>query len=85
MPHIGDVIMQGAEHIQAFDSPVMMVRRRTLSLEYRAVKRGFDLIASAAALILLSPVFCHLLQPQSSSMTEVGWIPKGKVRLKKQQ
>ena len=57
MPHIGDVIMQEAEHIQAFDSPVMMVRRRTLSLEYRAVKRGFDLIASAAALILLSPVF----------------------------
>ena len=57
LPHIGDVIMQGAEHIQAFDSPVMMVRRRTLSLEYRAVKRGFDLIASAAALILLSPVF----------------------------
>ena len=57
LPHIGDVIMQGAEHIQAFDSPVMMVRRKTIRLEYRIVKRAFDIAASAAGLIILSPVF----------------------------
>lgn len=58
LPHIGDVIMQGAEHIQAYDSPVLMVRRKIIKPEYRFVKRAFDITVSAAGLILLSPIFC---------------------------
>ena len=57
LPHIGDVIMQGAEHIQAFDSPVLMVRRKILKPEYRMVKRAFDFIVSLIGLVVLSPVF----------------------------
>ena len=57
LPHIGDVIMQGTTHVQAFDSPVLMVTRKTLSPEYRVIKRAFDIIASAAGLIILSPLF----------------------------
>ena len=57
LPHIGDVIMQGAQHIQAFDTPVMMVRRKTLRPEYRVVKRGFDFLVSLIGLIVLSPIF----------------------------
>ena len=57
LPHVGDVIMQGAQHIQAFDTPVMMVRRKTLRPEYRAVKRLADFLFSLIGLILLSPVF----------------------------
>ena len=57
LPHIGDVIMQGAQHIQAFDTPVMMVRRKTLRPEYRVMKRGFDALVSAIGLIILSPIF----------------------------
>jgi len=57
LPHIGDVIMQGAEHIQAFDSPVLMVRRKILKPEYRMIKRAFDFIVSLVGLIVLSPVF----------------------------
>ena len=57
LPHIGDVIMQGAEHIQAYDSPVLMVRRKIVKPEYRIVKRAFDIFASATGLIILSPIF----------------------------
>ncbi len=57
LPHVGDVIMQGAEHIQAFDSPVMMARRKTLKPEYRAIKRIFDFTMAALGLIILSPIF----------------------------
>lgn len=56
LPHIGDVIMQGAEHIQSFDTPVMMVRRKNLSPDYRVVKRILDAVLSAAGLIISSPV-----------------------------
>lgn len=57
LPHVGDVIMQGAQHIQAFDSPVLMARRKTLRPEYRVIKRGFDIVFSAAGMIVLSPLF----------------------------
>jgi len=57
LPHVGDVIMQGAQHIQAFDTPVMMVRRKTLRPEYRIVKRILDFVFSLLGLIVLSPVF----------------------------
>lgn len=56
LPHIGDVIMQGAAHIQAFDSPVMMVRRKTINPEYRVIKRVTDIVFAAIGLILASPV-----------------------------
>ena len=57
LPHVGDVIMQGAEHIQAYDSPVLMVRRKIIKPEYRAIKRLFDFVMSLVGLIVLSPVF----------------------------
>ena len=57
LPHVGDVIMQGAQHIQAFDTPVMMVRSKTLRPEYRVLKRGFDFLVSIIGLIILSPIF----------------------------
>lgn len=57
LPHIGDVIMQGAEHIQAFDSPVMMVRRKQVKPEYRIVKRVFDAVFATIGLVVLSPIF----------------------------
>lgn len=56
LPHVGDVIMQEAAHIQSFDSPVLYVSRSQLKPEYRIVKRAFDLIASGLGIIVLSPV-----------------------------
>ena len=57
LPHIGDVIMQGAQHIQAFDSPVMMARRKTISPEYRVIKRASDILLATVGLVVLSPIF----------------------------
>ena len=56
LPHVGDVIMQGAQHIQAFDTPVMMARRKTLRPEYRVIKRALDILFSLVGLVIASPV-----------------------------
>ena len=55
LPHIGDVIMSGAEHIKSFTTPVLSVRRATKTFEYLFVKRAFDIFASGLGLIILSP------------------------------
>ena len=55
LPHIGDVIMSGAEHIKSFTTPVLSVRRATKAFEYLFVKRAFDIFASGLGLIILSP------------------------------
>ncbi|MBQ9211686.1 MAG: exopolysaccharide biosynthesis polyprenyl glycosylphosphotransferase [Clostridia bacterium] len=79
LPHVGDVIMQGAEHIQAYDSPVLMARRKIIKPEYRLVKRIFDIVASAAGLILLSPLF--LLTAAAIKLYDHGPVFYKQVRL----
>lgn len=56
LPHVGDVIMQGARHIQAFDSPVLHISRKYMRPEYRTAKRLLDIVFSLAGLVLLSPL-----------------------------
>lgn len=56
LPHVGDVIMLQAQHIQSFDSPVMYVNQKTLNIEYAVIKRAFDIAASLLGLIALSPI-----------------------------
>ena len=56
LPPVGSVIMSGARHIKSFSSPVLSVRRATLPLEYRFVKRCFDIFFSLFFLILTSPI-----------------------------
>ncbi len=56
LPHVGDVIMQEARHVQSFDAPVLYVTRSHLKPEYRIVKRFFDIVASLAGLIVFSPL-----------------------------
>ena len=56
LPHIGDIIMRGAEHIKSFTRPVLSVRRASKPLEYLAFKRIFDLVVSALTLVILSPL-----------------------------
>lgn len=60
LPHIGDTIMQDAEHIKAFDSPVLAVSRKELDPEYAFIKRLFDIVSSGIALLILSPVILIL-------------------------
>ena len=54
-PSVGDVIISGADHMQAFSVPLVRVQRAAPSAEYLAVKRLFDIVASFLAIIILSP------------------------------
>ena len=56
LPHVGDVIMQGALHVQSFDSPVLFVNRSHTPLEYAVIKRTFDVVSSFLGLVVLSPI-----------------------------
>ena len=56
LPHVGDLIMQEAKHIQSFDSPVLLVERSRPKPEYHIIKRAFDMIASFCGLLVLSPI-----------------------------
>ncbi|MBQ8159330.1 MAG: sugar transferase [Clostridia bacterium] len=56
LPHVGDVIMQEATHIQSFDSPVLYVTRKHIRPEYRVAKRCMDIILSLLGILILSPI-----------------------------
>ena len=55
IPHIGDVIIAGAKHVQSFSIPIMETRRAVLSPEYALIKRAMDILCSTLALVVLSP------------------------------
>ncbi len=55
-PKISDIIIRGGEDIKLFDSPLLLCRNSGLSFEQRVLKRLFDIVFSAAGLILSSPL-----------------------------
>lgn len=56
VPHVGDVIMLGAEYMSSmFSVPVMKVQRVVLKPEYAVVKRLMDIVLSLIAIIISSP------------------------------
>lgn len=55
IPHTGDVIIAGAEHIQCFSVPIMRARRAKLKPEYAFIKRAMDIVLSLCGLIVASP------------------------------
>ncbi len=56
LPHIGDILMQDAKHIQSFETPVLFVSRKELSPGYAFIKRVFYFTSAFIALIFLSPL-----------------------------
>lgn len=56
LPHVGDVLMKGSQHIQTFSSPVHYLSYKHNNPEYILVKRFFDFVASLLAIIFLSPL-----------------------------
>ena len=57
IPRVGDVLMSGAEQMHMFHLPFMRVVRYNPPMEYRIMKRAFDIVLSGIALVLLSPIF----------------------------
>lgn len=55
VPHTGDVITAGAEHIRSFSVPICRARRCRPTPEYLLIKRVMDITLSLVALILFSP------------------------------
>ena len=55
-PKITDIIIGGAETLPFFDTPILRVRERGLSIESQVIKRGFDIVFSLIAIILTSPL-----------------------------
>lgn len=56
MPKITDVILMGAEELHLFDTPILLTREYSLTLEQRFVKRLIDLICSSILIIITSPI-----------------------------
>ena len=56
MPKITDVILAGAEELHIFDSPLLLTREYSLSMEQRFIKRTIDIMCSLILLILTSPI-----------------------------
>lgn len=56
IPHVGDVVMTGAKHMQSFSVPLQLVRRANPDIGYLFIKRLFDISASLLGIIILSPV-----------------------------
>ena len=55
-PHVGDIIMMGAEPIRQFSVPVLNTRRAEPAPEYLFLKRVFDIVVSGLGIVVLSPV-----------------------------
>ena len=56
MPKITDVIVLGAEELHLFDTPILLTREYSLTMEQRFVKRMIDIVCSAILLVLASPI-----------------------------
>ena len=81
IPRIGDVIMSGARHMHMFHLPMLRVGRYMASPEYLLVKRVIDIIVSALALVILSPIF--LVTAIAIKVTDHGPVFYKQVRLTK--
>ena len=56
LPDITDIIISNSYNIQISDTPVLMSRNRGLTLEQRIIKRAMDIVISAIAIIITSPI-----------------------------
>lgn len=55
MPKITDVILTGAEELHVFDSPMLLTREYSLTMEQRFIKRAIDIACSLILLVLATP------------------------------
>ena len=55
LPKITDVILMGAEELHVFDSPMLLTREYSLSVEQRIVKRTIDMACAMCLLLAASP------------------------------
>lgn len=54
-PKLSDIIVRGAQNISLFDTPLLLVRSRGLTVTQRVIKRAFDILLCSIALIPAAP------------------------------
>lgn len=55
LPKITDVILMGAEELHVFDSPMLLTREYSLTVEQRFAKRAIDIVCALLLLLAASP------------------------------
>lgn len=81
LPRIGDIIVSGAHKMHMFHLPVLRMSRLNNRPEYAATKRLFDVLLSAIALLILSPVM--LITAIAIKVTDGGPVLYKQKRLTK--
>lgn len=81
IPQVGDVILLGAAHMEAFHVPVFQVTRAKPSLTYTICKRAFDIFCALCGIIVFSP--CMLLTAAAIKWYDGGPVLYKQVRLTK--
>ena len=54
-PKINDCILKGSEELHVFDSPMLLTREYSMTMEQRFLKRMIDIICSLLLIVLSSP------------------------------
>ena len=81
IPRIGDTIMSGAYPMHMFHLPMLKVGRYHPQPEYLFIKRLLDVVISAVALVVLSPIF--LITAIAIKATDRGPVFYKQIRLTK--
>lgn len=81
IPRIGDTIMSGAYPVHMFHLPMLKVGRYHPQPEYLFIKRLLDIVISAVALVVLSPIF--LVTAIAIKATDHGPVFYKQIRLTK--
>lgn len=81
IPRIGDTIMSGAYPMHMFHLPMLKVGRYHPQPEYLFIKRLLDIVISAVALVVLSPIF--LVTAIVIKVTDHGPVFYKQIRLTK--
>lgn len=81
IPRIGDTIMSGACPMHMFHLPMLKVGRYHPQPEYLFIKRLLDIVISAVALVVLSPIF--LITAIAIKATDHGPVFYKQIRLTK--
>lgn len=55
LPKITDIIAKGAEILHVFDSPLLLTREYSLTMEQRFVKRAIDIVCSLILIVVTTP------------------------------
>ena len=83
LPKITDVILMGAEELHVFDTPLLLTREYSLTMEQRLAKRIVDVVCSLLLLILASPFM--LLTAIAIKLYDHGPVLYKQVRCTKDQ